>query len=249
MKIVRRRLLALSLLVAASGCGGGAGPGPSASAAPAPAPLPEATPLPLAVRWVQSSAEHRAVFEEVYLWAGRAVEAEARGRAPGTWAVILDADETVLDNSAYQARRAEAGLGYTPGSWNDWVREAAAPALPGAVAFVGRVRALGGRVAIVTNRDDAVCEPTRRNLAAVGIAADVVLCRAPGEEGKEGRFRAVTEGTAAPGLGPVEVLAFVGDNIHDFPGGTQAWREGLPPGIAGARFFVLPNPMYGSWAR
>ena len=161
--------------------------------------------------------------------------------------MILDADETVLDNSTYQARRARAGLGYTSESWNAWVREEAAPALPGAVAFTRRVRELGGRVAIVTNRDEEVCDATRRNLADVGVDADMVLCRAPGESSKEGRFRAVREGTAQQAPGRLDVVAWVGDNIQDFPGGTQAWREGPLPPEVGTRWFVLPNPMYGSW--
>jgi 5'-nucleotidase (lipoprotein e(P4) family) len=190
------------------------------------------------------------LFEEVYRWAGDGVEAEVSGgTALGPWAVILDADETVLDNSSYQLRRAHQGLGYTPESWNEWVREEAAGALPGAVEFVRRVRALGGHIAIVTNRDEVVCDATRRNLAVVGVEADVVLCRQPGPSEKESRFRAVQEGTTPVGLPPLRVVAWVGDNIHDFPGGSQSLRQAESTAATefGARFFVLPNPMYGSW--
>ena len=162
--------------------------------------------------------------------------------------MILDADETVLDNSEYQVRRARRGLGFTSESWADWVREEAASALPGAVAFVNRVRQLGGRVAIVTNRNDDVCEPTRRNLEAAGLEVDVVLCQQR-DEGKEGRFRVVAAGETSAGLPPLEVLAWVGDNIEDFPGGSQQLRDADPEDLVdfGVRFFVLPNPMYGSW--
>jgi 5'-nucleotidase (lipoprotein e(P4) family) len=161
----------------------------------------------------------------------------------------MDADETVLDNSDYQVRRARAGLGYTRESWNDWVREEAALLLPGAGRFVGEVRALGGLVFIVTNREDAVCRPTADNLAALGIRAAAVLCRAPGEEGKEGRFRAVEAGRAAPGVGPVIVLAWIGDNIRDFPGMAQEMRREDASSFDrfGTRYFIVPNPMYGSW--
>ena len=220
---------------------------------PSPAALQEGPAegaVPLGVHWVRTAAEHRMLFEEVYRWAGDKVEAEvSEGVAPGPWAVILDADETVLDNSTYQLRRARQGLGYTPESWNEWVREEAAPALPGAVTFVRRVRALGGHIAIVTNRDEVVCDATRRNLASVGVAADVVLCRQPGPSEKESRFRAVEEGTTPVGLPPLHVVAWIGDNIHDFPGGNQALGQAGSEAAAefGGRFFVLPNPMYGSW--
>lgn len=221
----------------------------AASAPTAPAPAAPAT-TPGAIHWYRTAAEQRAVYEQVFAWAGERVTAAARD-VMEPWGVILDADETVLDNSAYQLRRARQGLGYTPESWNEWVREEAASALPGAVAFIRHVKALGGRVAIVTNRDDAVCAETRRNLRAVGVEADVVLCRTPGPSEKETRFRMVQEGTTEAGLPPLRVLAWVGDNIQDFPGGSQALRDADPSELAGfgTRFFVLPNPMYGSWER
>jgi 5'-nucleotidase (lipoprotein e(P4) family) len=210
----------------------------------------QAAPVPGGIHWFRTAAEQRAVYEQVYAWAGERVEAQvAAGPEQGPWGVILDADETVLDNSTYQLRRSRLGLGYTAESWNEWVHEEAAPALPGAVAFLSRVKALGGRIAIVTNRDEAVCDATRRNLAAVGVDADAVLCRKPGPSEKETRFRAVQEGSTDAGLPPVRVLAWVGDNIQDFPGGSQALRDADAARLAdfGTRFFVLPNPMYGSW--
>ena len=237
----RRVALVASFLVVASACA------PGASAPPAPAP-PAGAAVPAAIHWFRTAAEQRALYEQTYRWAGEYVEAAAAEQT-GPWGVILDADETVLDNSTYQLRRAELGLGYTPESWNDWVREEAAPALPGAVAFISQVKRMGGRVAIVTNRDEAVCVETRRNLVAVGVAADVVLCRQPGPSAKEGRFRAVEEGTTPAGLPPLTVVAWVGDNIQDFPGGSQALRAGTGDTFSefGVRWFVLPNPMYGSW--
>lgn len=189
------------------------------------------------------------VYREVYAMAGTWVARTVAAGVDGPWAVILDADETVLDNSLYQLRRARQGQGYTSESWNAWVMEASAPPLPGAVDFIAGVKALGGHVAIVTNRDESVCDATRRNLASVGVDADVVLCRQPGVSEKETRFRAVEEGTTPAGLPPLRVLAWVGDNIQDFPGGNQALRDAPEEALTdyGARYFVLPNPMYGSW--
>lgn len=240
---MRRAVAPWLLALALSACAGGPAP-----ATPAPQADEAAEPvIPPGLLWVRTAAEHRAVYAEVYGLATAAVEKAAAGRAAGSWAVILDADETVLDNSLYQLRRAQAGLGYSPESWNAWVREAAAPALPGSAAFIRRVHALGGRVAIVTNRDEDVCDATRANLRDVGVEADVVLCKAPGESRKESRFQAVQQGTTPAGLPPMDVLAWVGDNIQDFPGGEQAWRDGTLPDAFGTRWFALPNPMYGSW--
>lgn len=109
---------------------------------------------------------------------------------------------------------------------------------------------MGGRVAIVTNRAEKVCPETRANLAAVGVIADAVLCQPPGESDKKPRFQRVVEGTAADGVPPLEVVAWIGDNIQDFPRMRQTIRDD-PAAFApfGRRYFVLPNPLYGSWER
>lgn len=247
-----RSLLVLAVL-GLTGCATTAVPTPPPPPTPTvavPAPSPAAAVVvPLEVRWARRSAEHRAVYVQTYRAAGRRLRAVADTLAATNWAVVLDADETVLDNSLYQRERAEAGLSYTRESWNAWVRREAAPALPGAVAFTGLVRELGGRVVVVTNREDAVCGETRRNLAAVGIVADAVLCQIGRESDKNPRFAAVAAGTAT-GLPPLAVVMWVGDSIGDFPGLTQDVRfggEDTDLSAFGGRYWILPNPMYGSW--
>ncbi|MFZ5787639.1 MAG: 5'-nucleotidase, lipoprotein e(P4) family [Acidobacteriota bacterium] len=209
-----------------------------------PAPLPES------LRWTRDSAEHRALFLQVYRHATAYVEREASGRAAGSWAVILDADETVIDNSLYQLERARAGLGYDPPSWRAWTARREATALPGAAAFLARVRELGGRVVIVTNRTATECPDTEANFRALELPFDAMLCKPDGgRSDKNPRFEAVVQGTTGAGLPPLEVVAFVGDNIQDFPGLSQTIRDQGDGAFApfGARLFVLPNPMYGSW--
>jgi predicted secreted acid phosphatase len=79
-----------------------------------------------------------------------------------------------------------------------------------------------------------------------------MLCKADGGPSSKGpRFEAVAQGTTSAGLPPLEVVAFVGDNVQDFPGLGQAIRTQGDEAFAlfGARFFLLPNPMYGSWER
>ena len=73
---------------------------------------------------------------------------------------MLDGDETILDNSVYQVERFRAGLEFTQESWTAWVRRREAKPLPGAARFLARVRELGGRIAIVTNRLGSECDDT-----------------------------------------------------------------------------------------
>src|SRR5687768_1290810 len=207
-----RAAAALGVALAAACAASARAPATQVPAAPAPATAtaPATRRLPNDVRWVRGSAEYRALALQTYRAAGERLPELARGLAAGAWGVILDADETVLDNSEYQRRRALLDSAYTEPTWNAWVRERAAGAVPGAVDFTRRVRALGGRVAIVTNRAEAVCEDTRQNLRDVGVDADVVLCQAPGPSDKNPRFQRVQQGTAAPGVGPLAVVAWVG---------------------------------------
>jgi len=233
---------------------------PAASpAAPAPSPAtpgaaqapPSAPEQPTAIRWVRGSAEHEAALLQAFGLATRLVEQQAATRAPGTWAVISDADETLIDNSQYMKERAALGQPFTRPTWKAWCARRAATPLAGAVEFAARVRALGGRLAIVTNRTGDECPDTDANLRAIGLPFDALLCRVSQTElGKESRFSAVEAGTATPGLPPLEVVLYVGDNVFDFPGLRQEHRESKERLAAfGSRFVIIPNPMYGSWER
>lgn len=230
----------------------GCATGSRAGGANAGAATPAGVTIPDGLRWSRASAEHRAIYLEVYRAAGDALTQLSAGRRAGSWAVILDADETVLDNSLYEQQRALAHQPFSEQTWKVWVQRAAAPALPGAAAFTQRVQQLGGRVVIVTNRDPAACAVTRENLQAAGIATDEVLCRtAGGGDDKNPRFDAVARGAAPLVLPPLDVVMWVGDNIQDFPHATQALRSAPAEDSTLTRFgtswFVLPNPMYGSW--
>jgi 5'-nucleotidase (lipoprotein e(P4) family) len=218
--------------------------------APQPPAGPTRAQLPGAVRWASDSAEHRALFLEVYRAATARVEKEASVRSPGGWAVVLDADETTIDNSAYQIERARAGRGFDAASWRAWCARREAAPQPGAAAFLARVRALGGKIVIVTNRTVAECPDTEAVFREHGLAYDAMLCKPDGgSSDKNPRFEEVSRGTTPAGLPPLEVVAFVGDNIQDFPGLTQDVRKQGDDVLApfGTRYFILPNPMYGSW--
>jgi 5'-nucleotidase (lipoprotein e(P4) family) len=252
-KLLRAGLPLLLLFTACRTAGTPAAPQPPASGATATSAVARAgAPVPEAIRWVRRAAEHRALFLQVYVMATARVEREAARLGRGSWAVVLDADETVIDNSTYQLERARLGLPFDAASWQAWTARREATPLPGAAAFLSRVRALGGRIAIVTNRTQSECPDTEAVFRAHALAYDVMLCKPDaGPSDKNPRFESVAGGTTPAGLPPLELVAFVGDNIFDFPRQSQALREADETALAdfGQRFFVLPNPMYGSWER
>jgi 5'-nucleotidase (lipoprotein e(P4) family) len=206
--------------------------------------------LPDSLRWVRDSAEYRAAALQTYRAASVSIATAAGGRQANSWAVVLDADETVISNLQYQIERAQARLPYTPESWRAWVARREATPLPGAAAFLARVRELGGRIAIVTNRLESECADTEAVFRAHRLTYDVMLCRPDGgPSDKNPRFAAVAAGTTKAGGPPLVILTFVGDNILDFPGVTQAAAKQNEAALDpfGVKYFMLPNPMYGSW--
>ncbi len=238
-------VVAVILAVTISGCSAS----PTVAVSPRVAPAAVATAgKPNDVKWARTSAEHDAIYIETYRAAADRLASLAAQHNDGTWGVILDADETVLDNSEYEASRIPFGGSYDPNTWTAWVAEGRAPALPGSVAFTARVHELGGKVVIVTNRNESECPITRANLQRASIAADLVLCKTTTDD-KNPRFEAVQNGSAAPSTPAITVLEWIGDNIQDFPHLSQQIRNEPETAFAkfGESYFALPNAMYGSW--
>lgn len=220
-----------------------------------------------ATLWTATAVEYRASAVQAYRQAALMLEraladttwtastAQAAEGAYGTLppAVVLDVDETVLDNMTYQARLIRDGEYFSGETWTSWVEEAAAVPVPGALEFTRAAAARGVSVIYLTNRDAEGEAATRRNLAAFGFPVeddpDAVLTQGERSEwrpsDKEPRRRYVASGH--------RVLLLVGDNLGDF---ITTGRAGLEERTAlyeehagwwGTRWIMLPNPQYGSW--
>jgi len=218
-----------------------------------------------AVLWVQRSAEYQAAAETLYRAATARLDAAlkdptwdalvpeeranaARGLPP---AVVMDIDETVLDNSPYQARLVRDGAEYNEVTWDAWVREP----VPGVVEFARAAQAKGITLIYISNRAEHLIEPTLANLRAVGLPVkdDSVFlglgtfvpdCE---QEGSEKLCRRQFAGRS------YRVLMQFGDQLGDFAqilANTPEARAELQArhrGWFGERWWMLPNPTYGSW--
>lgn len=206
--------------------------------------------LPKEIHWARDSAEYKACMIQAYQQAAAVLKSKSGELTSGTWAVVLDADETVIDNSQYQKEMAAQGKSYDSAAWKAWCERCEAKVLPGARTFLKSVHDLGGKIVIVTNRSTAEQPVTERNFHNEAIPYDLMLCKSGSGE-KEARSQAVESGTAAPGVPPLKIVMWVGDNVQDFPNQRQAIRTGDESAFAdfGTRYIVLPNPMYGSWER
>lgn len=227
----------------------------------------------MAVLWMQRAAEYRLSTLQVYrdataklplALAGGTAAAEQDG-LPGYEAlppaVVLDIDETVLDNSRYQAWRLRTGNEFEPASWGAWIRLAQAEAIPGAVEFTRAAVKSGYRVIYITNRDCKQVRPapcadkaaTIENLKRAGLPlqdADDVMFRGEKEGwyGKEARRLEVAK--------KYRIAMLLGDDLRDLVPTTVVDDLRKPGGEArnqkhfaklGSSLFLIPNPAYGSW--
>jgi 5'-nucleotidase (lipoprotein e(P4) family) len=213
--------------------------------------------------WMQTAAEYTALAMSTYRSAG---EALSPALADPSWsaaleqtgdtshlpsAVILDLDETVLDNSRFQGEQVERRVAYTYPLWTEWVRREQAELIPGARDFLELARRLGVAIFFVTNRAADLEAATLANLHTLGLSwvtREQILCR------DENQWPADKSTRRQHVAASHRVLLLVGDDLGDFlaPPATLAERLQATMERAdwwGKRWFLLPNPMYGSWER
>jgi len=205
----------------------------------------------LGIKYMRDSEEYATLARQVYRAAGEAVTRAATQRRRGEWAVVLDVDETSLDNSTYQLERAAYGLPYDDGSWGAWVARRQAPAVPGVIGFLDVVRRAGGHVAWISNRNASLADATRDNLKAVGVwTDDDRLCPPTSAQNpKATRRREVMTGTGDCSWRgtPMSIVAFIGDQLGDFPTAAERIPDTGTDAAFGVTCFLVPNSMYGAW--
>ena len=216
---------------------------------------PDYTKVSLGLHWFRDSLEYCGAAMSAYQSATRAAHQAASKYGPKGWIVIMDADETVLDNSLYTREREACGTEYSTTTWAKWIKAPDARDIPGAAEFTQSVHALGGLVAIVTNRDAADDATTQLNLKAMGIWFDYEIGQAAGTPSdKVTRWNGAVAALAKSTHRSPKPVIWVGDQVTDMPildskgkilRAMSQKDEGK--GI-GERFFVIPNPTYGGWA-
>ena len=217
-----------------------------------------------ATLWVTNSVEYKANAMGAYALAKMQLD---KALADKTWtaateqtgdfqdkppAVILDADETAIDNGAYEAWLIKTGKDYSGKTWAEWVADAEAKAVPGAVDFTKYADSKGVKVFYVTNRSADQEEATRKNMEALGFPmggnVDTFLMSKEKEDwtSKKGTRRAFIAEN-------YRILLLLGDNYGDFSddyGGSEADRaKSMEANMAhiGHDWIFIANPEYGSF--
>jgi 5'-nucleotidase (lipoprotein e(P4) family) len=226
--------------------------------------------------WMQVSAEYRACCHQAYNLARRRLVEKLRDIPPGGWAkppaVVLDLDETVLDNSAFQTRLARNGLAFDEKTWEDWEKTGFPHVrlVPGAKAFIDDAKRLGVRIVYITNRKQKqeFRDGTLNALELLGVeVAGRDLLGAETTSDKTERRADVEK--------RYTILLFIGDNLRDFhEGDFRSTIDNTRPGkgsddparrrdavrqramavdrcsdLFGREWIILPNPAYGEWTK
>lgn len=218
--------------------------------------------------YLQTSAEYQAACLQVYRLAGdqlrQVVARETTERRQQ--AVIMDLDETVFDNSAFQTYLYRTHQEYTDELWSDYEKNYPQDVtlIPGAKQFIDEATALGVNVVFLSNRSEVHRASTLSALRRLGLAGASL----------EGRLFLKPDGSSSNKSGRrdevmarYKVLLLLGDNLRDFaevfvapelpkhPTAPEiqaavAWRKAEVDRAAvhwGVDWFIVPNPVYGEW--
>jgi 5'-nucleotidase (lipoprotein e(P4) family) len=201
--------------------------------------------------WHESSAESHYIYLQGFAQAR--IMLEEKLNSGKEWicpSVVLDLDETVLNNNPYTAMLIEKGLSYTEETWAEWIYRAEAKALPGAAEFLNFCAENGVTLWYISNRKHDYLDATLQNMVNLGLPnadAEHVLLKKE-ESDKTPRRVWVMDNC--------HVLLYLGDNLRDYDeifknreenfGKTEVDRN-LKHMLT--EFILFPNPSYGEWEK
>ncbi|MFM2486683.1 5'-nucleotidase, lipoprotein e(P4) family [Celerinatantimonas yamalensis] len=198
--------------------------------------------------WMQKSAEYRALCFQAFNIAHLRVKQALNSDHSKPLAVVVDIDETVMNNLPYQAWLVGKNQGYSGKTWQQWVNDEQSTAIPGALTFLNYARENGIRIFYITNRSDKVRQATLNNLKQLGFP----------DANNDHLLMKTTTSNKGPRRDKVrdnyDVAVYMGDNLGDFTqkfdGKSTVQRSQLANQYKakwGDEYVVLPNPIYGTW--
>jgi 5'-nucleotidase (lipoprotein e(P4) family) len=205
----------------------------------------------LALDWIQTSAEFRAISYQNYNLAKMNLDrflASYSGSRPV--AVVTDMDETITDNSAYQAFLVGQDFARSSRTWGSWIVAAQAKAMPGAVEFFNYAKQKGVETFYISNTKNDLLEDAQKKLKSLGFpyVDDKHMLFQTNSSGKQERRGIVAKN--------YEIALLLGDNLNDFlsvfaqkPIAERSAEVDKIKTEWGNKFIVFPNPLYGDWEK
>lgn len=204
----------------------------------------------MAFDWLMNSGEAEALEYQAYNVATDKIQEMAKKPSTKPKAVVLDIDETVLNNGPGTGYGIASNKGFNIDDWNKWVDAGIATPIPGAVEFTKAAKAAGVQVFYISNRDESKLDVTVKNLEKYGFADATekghVILDSKNTHTKNPRFVDIEKN--------YDVVMFVGDQLTDmnqtFSGKTtEEIKKQVEANKAefGDKYVVIPNPTYGGY--
>jgi 5'-nucleotidase (lipoprotein e(P4) family) len=204
--------------------------------------------LTMAVLYHQNAAEIKAIYYQSFNLARVLLDEDIEdNKTTKKRAVIVDIDETILDNSPYEAQCVLANICF-PEKWDEWVGKGVAGSIPGAVDFLNYVVEKKAEVFYVTNRKESLRDATMKNLKEKGfpMVDNTHILMKTDSTNKEIYRNSISE--------THHISLLIGDNLSDFSVvfdkktlEVRSQRTDSLKNEFGTRFIILPNAMYGDW--
>ncbi|XZE18942.1 5'-nucleotidase, lipoprotein e(P4) family [Pirellulaceae bacterium SH449] len=231
--------------------------------------LPQGTPDAVPYRgldaslYMLTSAEYRAVCHQTFRWAEMIVQLKLQLRrgsetanSDKPTAIIMDLDETILDNGWFQSQQIRDRVLFDMNRWSTWEQKGSEQirAIPGAIAFIKKIRELGVAPIYISNRNTEAIQPTIEALKRLDIdvpESQILFADSSTGSDKTSRRAQVQE--------TFEVVLYLGDNLRDF---DERFKYDSATGVEGRNrvvdelsdkfgidWILLPNPSYGEWTK
>ncbi len=224
--------------------------------------------------YMQISAEYRAACYQTYHFAYvRLQEILATRKNDRHMAIVIDLDETVFDNGAFQTRMVQRGLAYSQKDWDTFEMKYGEQVrlVPGAKDFLVAADRLGIALIYLSNRNEKYRDQTLATIRRLGLPLPgvdrVVLASESTGSNKDSRRKEAFDA--------FDVVMLIGDNLRDFddkpfrslvdntkPDGKTEDAAQLDAAIEarfravdemrakfGTTWIILPNPAYGEWTK
>ena len=197
--------------------------------------------------WQKNSAEYVALSYQAYNLAKFRLDEKLNSEFNKRPAIVIDLDETVLNNLPYNEMLIDSSEVFTQESWSKWVNKKIATKVPGSLEFINYAKSKNVKIVYLSNRRVENYDPTKENLVSLGYPFDEDTLMLLRDETSDKTARRNT-------LNDYEIIMLLGDNLADF--NSVFYKKSNNERILsvdslskmfGDKFIVFPNLIYGDW--
>lgn len=197
--------------------------------------------------WQKNSAEYVALSYQAYNLAKFRLDEKLNSEFNKRPAIVIDLDETVLNNLPYNEMLIDSSEVFTQESWSKWVNKKIATKIPGSLEFINYAKSKNVKIIYLSNRRVENYDPTKENLVNLGYPFDKDTLMLLRDETSDKTARRNT-------LNDYEIIMLLGDNLADF--NSVFYKKSNKERIQsvdslskmfGDKFIVFPNLIYGDW--